>query len=109
MTSDEHASPAEARVTEAEVARIAGLVHLDLEPDERARLAHDLGRILAYVDELASLDQEPPLAPRASSTSGALGAGRDDEPEPGLTQAEALAEAPRARDGAFVVPAFVES
>jgi aspartyl/glutamyl-tRNA(Asn/Gln) amidotransferase C subunit len=98
------------RVPPHEVARLAGLVHLDLDPAEQARLAHDLERILAYVDELASLDGEATVAPAvgAGAPRGALGAGRDDEPVVGLEQREALAEAPRVRDGAFVVPAFVE-
>lgn len=88
------------------VARLAGLARLSLTPEETERFAGELGRILAHVDQLAELDLEG-VEPLGSTASGALRL-RPDEPTSSLVLAEALAEAPAALDGGFVVPSFVD-
>jgi aspartyl-tRNA(Asn)/glutamyl-tRNA(Gln) amidotransferase subunit C len=89
------------------VARLAELAELDLDPAEREAIAADLQRILHHMEEIAALpldpDGEVEAAPR---TSGSL---REDAPAFGLAREAALAAAPRAEDGAFLVPGFVDS
>jgi aspartyl-tRNA(Asn)/glutamyl-tRNA(Gln) amidotransferase subunit C len=83
------------------------LARLGLEPGEEEFYASQLSAILTHIDRLNDLDTDaiPPTAqvvPLANRT-------RADEPRPGLTQAQALASAPEARDGAFVVRAIQEA
>jgi aspartyl-tRNA(Asn)/glutamyl-tRNA(Gln) amidotransferase subunit C len=90
-------------VDEALVARLADLANLELTSEEKARFSRDLGKILAYVDVL----EEAPnvdTAPRATS----VGHLRKDEPHASLPRDVALEQAPRAVDGGFAVPAFVD-
>jgi aspartyl-tRNA(Asn)/glutamyl-tRNA(Gln) amidotransferase subunit C len=94
------------RITRAEVERIAGLAMLSLSDDEVERLAADLGAILDYAEELAGLDTsgvEP-----TSHVLPLLSPLRDDVPAPSLPPERVLAGAPRASEGAFVVPAVIE-
>jgi aspartyl-tRNA(Asn)/glutamyl-tRNA(Gln) amidotransferase subunit C len=89
-----------------EVRHVAMLARLGLEPGEEAFYAEQLSSVLAHIDRLRELDTEaiPPTAqvvPLANRM-------RDDEPRPGLTQRQATANAPEARDGAFVVKAIQE-
>jgi aspartyl-tRNA(Asn)/glutamyl-tRNA(Gln) amidotransferase subunit C len=44
------------KVTEKDVSYVADLANLELTPDERARMLHDLNSILEYVDRLNQLD-----------------------------------------------------
>ena len=82
------------------------LARLGLEPGEEDFYVEQLSGILAHIDRLREVDttaisptaQVVPLAHRT----------RSDEPRPGLTQAQALANAPEARDGFFVVRAIQE-
>jgi aspartyl-tRNA(Asn)/glutamyl-tRNA(Gln) amidotransferase subunit C len=121
------------RITPDEVRAVARLAHLEIGDAELPRLTHDLGQILGYVAQLSELDVSdvPPtlgglpagaLLPRASHPGTAvaaesvaaagsaadLGSLRADTPVPSLSRDEALREAPRARDGGFAVPAFVD-
>jgi aspartyl-tRNA(Asn)/glutamyl-tRNA(Gln) amidotransferase subunit C len=92
----------------AAIKHVAELASLSLSDDEADRLTGDIQRILAYVDELETVDTsnvEPTLV-------GALGEGsalRPDQPEACLLRAEVLAGAPRANEQGFLVPTFVES
>jgi len=83
------------------------LARLGLEPGEEDFYVEQLGAILAHIDRLGEVDTEaiPPTAqvvPLANRM-------REDEPSAGLSQEEALANAPEARDGFFVVRAIQES
>jgi aspartyl-tRNA(Asn)/glutamyl-tRNA(Gln) amidotransferase subunit C len=81
-----------------DVRRVAELAALELTEAETALLQHDLAAILAYVDQLASVDTcgVPPFVPH-----GFGGPPRDDVVTPGLSHADALRNAP---GGDFVVP-----
>lgn len=86
----------------AAVERAAALARLELEPDLRARLAGDFGRILAAWESLAALDLdgvEPLLVPH-----GAAEREREDRATASLERADLLAPAPQVEDGFFVVP-----
>ncbi len=83
------------------------LARLGLEHGEEDYYAEQLSAILAHIDRLREVDTKaiPPTAqvvPLASRM-------RQDVPRPGLTQQQALANAPEARDGFFVVRAIQEA
>jgi len=94
------------RVSRENVLHIAMLAHLRLEDDEIASFQNDLGKILGHVEQLNELNTEG-IGPTAhvAVTAAPL---RKDEVVPGLSNDEALAEAPRPREGGFAVPAFVD-
>jgi aspartyl-tRNA(Asn)/glutamyl-tRNA(Gln) amidotransferase subunit C len=90
-----------------DIDHVARLARLDLTQDEKDRLREQLAVILdhaAKVGEVVAGDV-PPTAyaiPRANVF-------RDDVPEPSLTQAAALSNAPDADDNRFRVPRIVET
>ncbi len=94
-----------ATLTAADVRRIARLARLELGDDEVARIADDLGRIVAYVGQLEEVDVTD--VPPATHAVARLPL-RADQPGPSLDPELVLREAPRAEDGAFAVPTFVE-
>jgi aspartyl-tRNA(Asn)/glutamyl-tRNA(Gln) amidotransferase subunit C len=93
-------------LSNAEVQHIAALADLALSPEEATQLVHDLGAILAHVEQLNELDTRdvPPTA-HLAVLAMPLGA---DVPVPGLDQATATGGAARAASGAFAVPKFVD-
>ncbi len=81
------------------VAHIARLAALELSAAEAESLRSDLGRILEAVVKLEAVTPAAPAhAPREDAFL------RDDEPRPGLSAAEALANAPAAGPRGFSVP-----
>ncbi len=72
----------------------------------RRQLQAQLDDILAFVGELKSLDVSG-VAP-TDDASGVQNSWREDEPIAGLPREAALANAPLARHGQFVVPKVVE-
>jgi aspartyl-tRNA(Asn)/glutamyl-tRNA(Gln) amidotransferase subunit C len=82
------------------------LARLGLEPDEEDFYIQQLGAILEHIDRLREVDTDT-ISPTAQAVPQALRL-RDDEPEPGLTQEQALAGAPESRGGFFVVKAIQE-
>ena len=90
-----------------DVRHVARLARLGLEPGEEDFYAGQLSAILQHIDRLRELDTEaiPPTAQVVTIESRL----RADEARPGLSQAEALANAPEARDGYFVVKAIQEA
>jgi aspartyl-tRNA(Asn)/glutamyl-tRNA(Gln) amidotransferase subunit C len=90
-----------------QVRHVANLARLGLEPGEEDFYATQLSGILAHIDRLQELDTEaiPPTA-QVVALANPL---RDDVPRPGLTQEQALANAPARQDGYFVVKAIQEA
>jgi len=90
-----------------DIDHVAKLARLDLTAEEKERLRAQLEVIIehaAKVGEVAA-DDVPPTSwaiPRANVF-------REDEPEPSLTQAAALANAPEAEEGRFKVTRIIES
>ena len=82
------------------------LARLGLEPGDEEFYAEQLSGILAHIDRLQQLDTDsiPPTAQVVEVTNTL----REDVPRPGLSQAEALANAPAAVDGFFRVPSIQE-
>lgn len=85
-----------------EVARVAALARIDLEPAEVDRLAGELAVIvdsIAKVSEVATAD-----VPATSHPLPMTNVFRDDVPVPPLPVDDILAAAPQAEDGRFAVP-----
>jgi aspartyl-tRNA(Asn)/glutamyl-tRNA(Gln) amidotransferase subunit C len=84
-----------------QVRHVALLARLGLRPGEEDFYAEQLSRILEHIDRLSEVDTEsiPPTA-QVVEVRNVM---RDDEPRPSLPQEVALANAPDARDGFFVV------
>ena len=85
---------------------VANLARIALSPDQKARLAAQLGDILGYVKKLEELDVTgvEPMA-HAVPLANVL---RTDEVQPSIPQEAALANAPKQANGLFVVPKIVE-
>lgn len=84
-------------VTAADVRHVAGLARVDLADEEVDRFAAQFGAILDYfeaLDEVPATDAEPDL-------TNVL---RADEVREGLSQDQALANAPETEDGYFKGP-----
>jgi aspartyl-tRNA(Asn)/glutamyl-tRNA(Gln) amidotransferase subunit C len=89
-----------------QVRHVAMLARLGLEPGDEEFYAEQLSGILGHIDRLQELDTEaiPPTAQVVEVTNLLRG----DVPRPGLSQADALANAPAAVDGFFRVPSIQE-
>jgi aspartyl-tRNA(Asn)/glutamyl-tRNA(Gln) amidotransferase subunit C len=89
-----------------EVRHVAMLARLALEPGEEEFYSDQLSSILEHIDRLQQLDTDaiPPTA-QVVQVSNPL---REDVPRPGLTQEDALANAPATFNGMFRVPSIQE-
>jgi len=100
-----------ANVTLEDVDRVAELAHLELTPDESARMLHDLNAILDYVAELNELDTTDvaPLA-QVSELESASGSNvlRSDVTRPCLERTIVMKEAPETDGAFFKVPKVIE-
>jgi aspartyl-tRNA(Asn)/glutamyl-tRNA(Gln) amidotransferase subunit C len=82
------------------IVHVADLARIQLTDDEVARFTDQLSVVLDAVARLAEVDTSV-VAPSAS-TLPLQNVEREDEPRPGLTTEQALANAPRGgRDGEF--------
>jgi aspartyl-tRNA(Asn)/glutamyl-tRNA(Gln) amidotransferase subunit C len=82
------------------------LARIGLEPGDEDFYAEQLSGILEHIDRLQQVntDDIPPTAQVVEIVNQL----REDEPRPGLTQEDALANAPAAQDGFFRVPSIQE-
>jgi aspartyl-tRNA(Asn)/glutamyl-tRNA(Gln) amidotransferase subunit C len=93
-------------ITQADIEKVAQLVHLELGEEELKTLGPQLAEIVAYVEQLDELDTtnvEPAiggLTPEGERTETS----RPDEIRGSLGQKIALAEAPDPAEGHFRVP-----
>jgi aspartyl-tRNA(Asn)/glutamyl-tRNA(Gln) amidotransferase subunit C len=93
--------------TREDVAKIAALANLELDPAEMDLFARQLGDILSYAEAVQQVDTTG-IAP-TSSVLARLDADRPDEARPGLDRDAALANAPDAAmdAGFFRVPRVI--
>jgi aspartyl-tRNA(Asn)/glutamyl-tRNA(Gln) amidotransferase subunit C len=93
-------------LTLEEVKHIAHLARLELSTQELERYCQQLSTILDYAASLQELDTSgiPPTA----SVLAARSVLRTDEPAPGLTREELLANAPHLDQNQFRVPPVLE-
>ncbi len=92
-------------VTREDVLRCARLTDLSLREEEIEPLRRDMERLLSHAESLNALDLEG-VEPTAHGTVLQLPR-RADVVEPGLTQAQALANAPETERGHFRVPRVI--
>ena len=99
--------PAMAQIDRKEIRRLARLARLALSEEEELTLAKDLGSILGYVAELASLDTSgiEPTAHLAELGSSL----RADKSAASFPPDQAVANAPQSQGSAFMVPKVIES
>lgn len=97
------------KIADTEVRYVAALANLALSDVEIARMTHDLHEILTHIDKLNELDTTDvePMA-QVLYDAGETATLRDDIEQPCLSNAEALANAPRAGAGYFKVPKVIE-
>ena len=90
-----------------EVAAIAALANLELEPSEIELFARQLGEILAYADQVQTIDTTG--VPPTASVVTRHEADRPDQVRPSLDRELALANAPdaEANAGLFKVPRII--
>ncbi len=84
-------------ISRDEVARLARLAHIDLDPEETERMARDLGQILDYAARLPGRPEDEP----GEARPGPL---REDLVERGLGPEAALEGAPDREGDLFRVP-----
>jgi len=84
-------------VDDEEVRHVAELARVDLDDDEVERFTEQFGDILEYFE---ALDDVPEVEPDADLANVM----RPDEVTEGLTQEEALRNAPETEDGYFKGP-----
>ncbi|HVG56525.1 MAG TPA: Asp-tRNA(Asn)/Glu-tRNA(Gln) amidotransferase subunit GatC [Vicinamibacterales bacterium] len=91
----------------AEVEAIASLANLELDANEIAMFARQLGEILAYADEVQQVDTRS--VPPTASVLAPFPSDRPDEVRPSLARDVALANAPDPAAGAglFRVPRVI--
>ncbi|HXV36441.1 MAG TPA: Asp-tRNA(Asn)/Glu-tRNA(Gln) amidotransferase subunit GatC [Myxococcota bacterium] len=96
-----------ARITRAEVERVALLARLSLSEQEALRFARELDSFLDYMDQLAAIDTRDVGAlaqPLVLATPS-----RGDDPAAAMDPGLVVANAPASAGSAFVVPKVVES
>ena len=93
-------------LTLEQVEHIANLARLELNDEEKARYRQQLSAILDYIEALKAVDTSD-IPPTASVLPGHNPL-RADEPQPGLTREDLLANAPLAEAGQFRVPPVLE-
>jgi aspartyl-tRNA(Asn)/glutamyl-tRNA(Gln) amidotransferase subunit C len=88
------------------VDHVARLARLALDENERERMMGELAQILDHAEKIQELDLD---AVKPTSHSLPIhNVMRPDEVRPGLTQEEALANAPAPEAGRFRVPRIIE-
>jgi len=94
------------KISEKEVAYVALLGRLALQPEEKAKYQAQLDDILRYMEKLAEVptdDVEPMAGPVELYTPL-----RDDEGRPSLPAGESLANAPARTAHSFRVPRIID-
>ena len=89
-------------VTRADVLRCAQLAHLSLDEAEIEPMRAAMAQMLSHAQSLDQLDLEG-VEPATHGLDQPLPR-RADQPMPGFTQAEALANGPQTDQGYFLVP-----
>ena len=85
---------------------VAHLARLKLSPEEETQLGAQLGNILGYIEKLKEVDVTG-VEPTAHAFP-IVNVFRADELRPGLSNEDALRNAPKQANGLFVVPKVVE-
>lgn len=90
---------------EINIAHVAKLARLELTQEEAEAYSAQLAQILGHIDQLSSLSLDAEPSAHAMPVFDVV---RADAARPGLTQAEALANAPLSAMDQFRLPKVVE-
>lgn len=93
-------------VVDLDVAYVARLARLDLTNEEAELFQRQLGDVLKYVRTLSEVDLTK--LDSAAGPAAVVDIFRADEPRDYFSADEALSNAPRHRDGLFIVPKVIE-
>ena len=94
------------KITEQDVAYVAGLARLSLTAEELKTMTGQMDAMLGYVDKLNELNTDG-IVPTAHAVPMA-NAFRADQVVSSIGTAAALANAPHGADGCFQVPRVIE-
>lgn len=94
-----------ASISHKEVEHVARLARLDLTEPEKNLFGEQLSQILTFVEQLQEVSTEG-IPPTASVAEQELLL-REDLPREGLSQEQALSNAPDVSEGFFVVPKII--
>lgn len=93
------------KITMEELLHVADLARLRIDPDTADKLARQVAAILDYVDTLGQVDtRDVPPATHATVLTNAF---REDREQGHMDPQQALANAPAAENGFFVVPKVI--
>ena len=93
------------KINKNDVEYVAELARLDLDDAAVEKFAGQIGEILAYVELLNQVDTTDVVA--TSHAISLTNAFREDEEKGHIDRERALANAPQAEAGAFVVPKII--
>jgi aspartyl-tRNA(Asn)/glutamyl-tRNA(Gln) amidotransferase subunit C len=93
------------KITKEEVLYVADLARLDIDEAAVDKFAGQIGTILAYVDQLKTVDTAG-VAPTSHAIS-LTNAFREDVEAGQLARVAALENAPEKEEGSFVVPKVI--
>jgi len=85
---------------------VAHLARISLTPTEEEKFGQQLSNIIGYIEKLKELDVDA-IEPTAHAVP-LVNVFRPDEVRPGLSNEEAMRNAPAAANGLFMVPKIVE-
>lgn len=92
-------------ITLKNVEYAANLAKLELSPEEKIRFQRELDKIIKYIDQLKELDTKN--VPVTSHVIPMQNVMREDKILSSLSTDQALANAPRKREGFFRVPKVI--
>ena len=95
-------------ISKEEVIYIAKLARLEFSEKEIEEFTHQLGKVLDYIEKLKELDIEN-VEPTYHPLKDLVSVMRKDKIKPGITQEEALANAPDKAKGHFRVPKIIDT
>lgn len=93
-------------ITEETITYVAALAKLELTTEEKERAKEDLGKILGYIDTMNELDTDN-IEPM-SHAFPMKNVFREDVVTNGEDRENLLSNAPKKKDGCFMVPKTVE-
>ena len=94
------------QLTERDVRDIATYARIGLTDEELAQMTVDLNSIIETLKPITEFDLEG-VDPTFHPIGGLSNVMREDVEVPGLTQEQALSNAPKQQDGSFLIPAIL--
>ncbi len=92
-------------ITEKQIEHLAELSALELSSEEINKMKNELGNILKFANKVQSVDVKENVVDKNFVTLNSL---REDKSEQGLTNEQALMNAPKKENGYYVVSKVVD-